>query len=208
MGPVKAPLAAFAVLFSLAACQGEQEPVQAQRFSLDAARHVPEPPAASPDTAGAAWSVTKDAQAIDFGRPGADPLLTLACDLRKTPAQLRIVRHVVARPGEKALLPVIGNGTISRFKVDAALASGEWRWEGALPASDPSLDVFTGPRELEATLPGGGTLLIAGSRIPGEFVNWCRAGGRVQRVEASEAGEEAAASASPARPISSVLPGR
>jgi hypothetical protein len=31
------------------------------------------------------------------------------------------------------------------------------------------LDVFTGPRELEATLPGGGTLLIAGSRIPGEF---------------------------------------
>ena len=53
-----------------------------------------------------------------------------------------------------------------------------------------------------------GSLLIAGSRIPGEFVNWCRAGGRVQRVEASEAAEEAAAKASPARPISSVLPGR
>ena len=86
---------------------------------------------------------------------------------------------------------MIGNGTISRFKVDAALADGEWRWEGALPASDPSLDVFTGPRELEATLPGGGTLLIAGSRIPGEFVNWCRAGGRVQRVEAAEKAEDA-----------------
>ena len=207
MAPVKAPLPTLASLLLLAACQREQEPVQAQRFSLDAARHVPTEPLSSPDTAGAAWSVTGDAQAIDFARPGAPPLLTLACDLRKTPAQLRIVRHVVARPGEKALLPVIGNGTTSRFKVDATLAAGEWRWEGALPASDPSLDVFTGPRELEATLPGGGSLLIPGSRIPGEFVNWCRAGGRVQRVEAAEA-DAAAASAFPARPISSVLPGR
>ena len=119
--------------------------------------------------------------------------------MRKTPAQLRIVRHVAARPGEKALLPVIGNGTISRFKVDATLADGEWRWQGALPASDPSLDVFTGPRELEATLPGGGSLLIPGSRIPGEFVNWCRAGGRVQRVEAAEKAEDHKAATSTER---------
>lgn len=199
-GLVKAPLLTLA-LFLLAACQGEDEPVRAQRFSLDAARHVPETPISSPDTAGASWSVTRDAQAIDFGRPGAGPLLTLACDLRKTPAQLRIVRHVAARPGQKALLPVIGNGTISRFKVDATLTAGEWRWEGALPANDPSLDVFTGPRELEATLPGGGSLLIAGSRIPGEFVTWCRAGGQVQRAEAAEAAEAAedAATDTPAR---------
>ena len=196
---MKAPRFTLLALLLLAACQREQEPVQAQRFSLDAARHVPTEPLSSPDTAGAAWTVTKDAQAIDFVRPGAAPLLTLACDLRKTPAQLRIVRHVVARPGEKALLPVIGNGTISRFKVDATLAGGEWRWEGALAASDPSLDVFTGPRELEATLPGGGSLLIGGSRIPGEFVNWCRAGGRVQRVEAAEQAEDAQANDSPAQ---------
>ena len=186
---------AFATLLLLAACQGEDEPVQAQRFSLDAARHVPGEPLASPDTTDAAWSVTEDARAIEFGLAGADPLLTLACDLRKTPAQLRIVRHVAARPGEKALLPVIGNGTISRFKVDATLAAGEWRWEGALPASDPALDVFTGPRELEATLPGGGSLQIAGSRIPGEFVNWCRAGGRVQRAETAEQADPVAADA-------------
>ena len=134
-------------------------------------------------------------------------MLTLACDLRKTPAQFRIVRHVAARPGEKALLPVIGNGTTSRFKVDATLAGGEWRWEGVVPASDPSLDVFTGPRELEATLPGGGTLLIGGSRIPGEFVTWCRTGGKTRQLDAAEA-EAAAAASSPARPISSVLPGR
>jgi hypothetical protein len=194
---VKAPRFTCLALLLLAACKGEEEPVQAHRFSLDAARHVPETPIASPDTQGAAWSVAGNAQAIDFGRPGGKPLLSLACDLRKPPAQLRIVRHVAARPGEKALLPVIGNGTISRFKVDATLAAGEWRWEGALPASDPSLDVFTGPRELEATLPGGGTLLIAGSRIPGEFVNWCRAGGRVQQPAAKA--EEAQATATPAQ---------
>ena len=188
---------ALIMLLLLTACEREEEPVQAQRFSLDAARHVPPQPLVSPDTVGAGWSVTGSGQAIDFGRPGAAPLLTLACDLRRTPAQLRIVRNVAARPGQKALLPVIGNGTISRFKVDAALADGEWRWEGALPASDPSLDVFTGPRELEATLPGGGTLLIAGSRIPGEFVNWCRGGGRAHRSEAAEGTEDTSADATP-----------
>jgi hypothetical protein len=204
MGSVKLTPFAVVLTLSLTACEGEPEPVEAQRFSLDAVRHAPPEPLVSPDTSGAAWAVSDSGQAIAFGRPGAPPLLTLACDLRRTPVQLRIVRHVVARPGQKALLPVIGNGTISRFKVDAALADGEWRWEGALPASDPSLDVFTGPRELEATLPGGGSLLIEGSRIPGEFVNWCRAGGRVQRVEAAEAtadatGEAKASSAPPTR---------
>jgi len=90
---------------------------------------------------------------------------------------------------------VIGNGMISRFKVDATLTDREWRWEGALPAADSQLDVFTGPREIEATLPGGGSLLIEGSRIPGEFVSWCRAGGKVQRAEAAEQAEEAEAAA-------------
>jgi hypothetical protein len=182
---------ALTALALLSACgSGEQEPVEAQRFSLEAVRRVPPEPLLSPDTKAAAWSVTADGQAIDFGLPGEPPMMTLACDLRTTPAHLRIIRHVVGRPGAKALFPVIGNGTISRFRLDAMLHEGEWRWEGALPASDPLLDVFVGPRELEATLPGGGSLKIAGSRIPGEFVNWCRAGGRVQRAEAAEKADE------------------
>jgi hypothetical protein len=195
------PLAipALTALTLLTACgSGEQEPVEAQRFSLEAVRRVPPEPLLSPDTKAASWTVTADGQAIDFGLAGEPAMMTLACDLRTTPAQLRIVRHVVGRPGAKALFPVIGNGTISRFRLDAMLHEGEWRWEGALPASDPLLDVFTGPRELEATLPGGGSLQIAGSRIPGEFVNWCRAGGRVQRAEAAEKADEAKAPA-PAR---------
>ena len=178
---------------AVAGCRGEpDEPTQAQRISLDDARGKAAEPVISPDTRGAIWTVTDDARAIKFGHPDVAPLLTLACNLRNTPATLTLVRHTLSRPGQKALLPVIGNGTISRFKVDAALADGEWRWEGRFPATDPQLDVFTGPRELEATMPGGGTLRIGGSRIPGEFVNWCRAGGRVKRAEAAEAAEAAA----------------
>jgi hypothetical protein len=174
----------------LTACgEGGDAPLQPQRISLDDARaKVPEP-LRSPDTKGARWVVTENGQAIDFAREGSKPWLTLACDVRAAPATITVIRHVAARPGQKALFPVLGNGTISRFKVDAALDEGEWRWEGALPASDPLFDVFTGPLELQATLPGGGTLLIEGSRIPGEFVNWCRAGGRVQRAAEAEQAE-------------------
>lgn len=192
---VPATASLLAALTLLAAC-GESAPQQAQRISLEEARHVPAEPLLSPDTSGAAWAVSGNGQAIRFGLPGEPPWMSLECDLRQTPALLRIVRHAPARPGQKALFPVIGNGTISRFKVDAALSADEWRWEGALPASDPALDVFTGPRELEATMPGRGTLLIAGSRVPGEFVNWCRAGGRLVRAEAVEQGEVEEAGAS------------
>ena len=187
-------------MFLLAACgDGGDAPVQPQRISLDEARGEAAEPALSPDTEGAAWTVTDDAQAIDFGRAGADPWLTLACNVREAPASLAIIRHVAARPGQKALFPVLGNGMVSRFKVDAALEGGEWRWEGELPAADPMFDVFTGPRDLEATLPGGGMLLIEGSRIPAEFVTWCRAGGRVKRLEEAEAGDAEASSDRPDR---------
>ena len=176
-----------AMLFLTSCGEGGDAPVQAQRISLEDARAQVAEPLLSPDTDGAAWTVGADQRAIAFGRLGAAPFLTLACNLRAAPATLTIVRHVRTRPGQKALFPVIGNGKISRFKVDAALADGEWRWQGALPASDPQLDVFTGPGELQATLPGGGMLMIAGSRVPGEFVTWCRAGGRVRRAEEAEA---------------------
>ena len=45
------------------------------------------------------------------------------------------------------------------------------------PADAPELDVFTGQRNIEATLPGSGTLKIAGSSLPREFLQWCRLGG-------------------------------
>lgn len=138
----------------------------------------------SPDTTGAVWRVAESGRAIEFAKAGDPPLLTLACLLGDTaPPQMLIVRHAPALPRQTALFPVIGNGMRSRFLVDATLKEGEWRWEGVLPASDPSWDVFTGPQELQATLPGGGMLRIAGSRVPGEFVTWCRAGGQPTNLD-------------------------
>ncbi|KRA82762.1 hypothetical protein [Altererythrobacter sp. Root672] len=176
----------FVLCVILSACGGEADtPEKAQRISLDTVSQGPSEPLPSPNLKDASWSVSENGQAINFGGTGA-PMLSLVCNLKATPARLTVIRHVGTRPGQKALFPVIGNGTISRFKVDATLHQGEWRWEAPLEASDPLLDVFTGTHELEATMPGGGTLKMEGSRIPSEFVNWCRAGGRLQRVEAVE----------------------
>lgn len=198
------------MLALLSACGQEDAPVKVQRFELDEARNVAGEMVTSPDTTDSLWSVSDNGQAVAFGKPGAPPLLTLECRLKENPAQLAIVRHVPSRPGLSALFPVIGNGTISRFSLDAKLSGSEWRWEGALPASDPLNDVFTGTRELEATLPGGGSLLIGPSRIPGEFVNWCRAGGRSQRIQAPEveATPSSAPASAPASSATSPAPAR
>lgn len=170
--------AAFLLLpLALAAC--DRAPAPVQRIDLAEARTTPRVLEQSPDTTLAIWRVADNGQAIHFGIPGAPPLLSLACRPTELPPQISVIRHLTALPGQGALFPVIGNGMRSRFLVDATLADGEWRWEARLAAADPMLDVFTGPRELAATLPGGGTLEIAGSRLPGEFVTWCRAGGQV-----------------------------
>ena len=188
-------VAAILATFVLAACGQAEEPVDGQRISLEDARGEVREPLPSPDTENASWTVATDGQAVRFGNAGERPFLSLACRVRDDPPTITVIRHAPARPGEKALFPVIGNGTISRFKVDAGLADNEWRWAGTLPADDPLLEVFTGPREIEATLPGAGTLRIAGSRIPGEFIAWCRRGGDVARAVAEEQAEAEAEAA-------------
>lgn len=147
----------------------------------------------SPDTSEAGWTVSDNGQAIRFGDMGGPPLLTLACDLGSEPAQFVIIRHARAYPGQSALFPVIGNGINSRFLVDARLDDGEWHWEGRLPVDDPQLEVFSGNRNIIATLPGRGTLEIGGGRITGEFLEWCRAGGTPEPVESDAPDAEAAA---------------
>jgi hypothetical protein len=161
-------------LATLASCQrAEQEPVQAQRIALDKVPAQVEQPLASPDTKGASWVLSANGRALDFGNPGARPFVTLVCNPAPAPARITVVRHAPARPGEKALFPIIGNGKISRFRVDAAKAGNEWRWQGTLPVDDPLLEVFAGSRALEATLPGGGTVKIEGSDAPGQFIARC-----------------------------------
>ncbi|MXO71235.1 hypothetical protein [Alteraurantiacibacter buctensis] len=160
----------------LAACGEQGGPVQ--RVDLqDSGTVLPVVLPRSPDTSQALWLPSADRQALVYGNRGAAPLLTLACAARTTPPRLTIIRHAPALPGQTALFPVIGNGERSRFPVDAREVAGEWRWQVALPADDARWNVFAGSRQLLATLPGGGTLDIAGSRMPGAFLEWCRAGG-------------------------------
>ena len=182
MGEVK-KLCLSILLLSLAACQQQDDASGAtQRIVLSEVRSeamaLP-----SPDTSEAEWTVAEDGRAIQFGNEDEKPLLSFACRLREDPPELQIIRHAAARPGQKALFPVLGNGSISRFEVDAELWEGEWAWVGSLPADDPDLSVFTGRRNIEATLPGRGTLKISGSRLPGEFIDWCRAGGQAPRLD-------------------------
>ena len=184
-----------ATLLPLVACDRAEEPVDPQRISLDAARGEAREPLASPDTDDARWTVAPNGQAVAFGNAGERPFLSLACRVKDDPPTIRVIRHAEAGPGEKALFPVIGNGTISRFKADAALEDDEWRWQAVVPADDALLEVFTGAREIEATLPGAGSLIISGSRVPGEFIAWCRRGGAVSEAVTEERTAEAEAEA-------------
>ncbi|RPF72300.1 hypothetical protein [Aurantiacibacter spongiae] len=177
----------------LAACQQQpaaREETQTQRIALADARAVHADAIPSPDTKAARWRVRGDGQGIDFGDAGQAPLMTLDCAIGDGEPTMHIIRHAAALPGQSALFPVIGNGMRSRFLADARLAdegdAGEWRWEATLPASDPQLDVFAGNRPLTATLPGRGMLEIRASRIPGEFLDWCRKSGQVARPRQSE----------------------
>ncbi|MDE1467811.1 hypothetical protein [Aurantiacibacter sp. D1-12] len=183
---------------ALTACERQQSeplPESAQQIAIS---EIGPPQASaypSPDTSAAGWTVAEDGQAILFSNPGEAPWLTLACDLSETPARFTIIRHAEALPGQSALFPFVGNGMRSRFLADATLAQtaegGEWRWEASLPADDPQLDIFEGARGLTATLPGRGMLEIAGSRIPGQFLTWCRADGRQpDPIEVEETTEE------------------
>lgn len=189
--PKSAPLALLTLLLTAcgpaAAPQGEPARIALEETGPQQAQAFP-----SPDTSDAFWTVADNGQAIRFGIQGEPPLLTLACDLGDAAApQFRIIRHAEALPGQSALFPFIGNGMTSRFLADTVLVEGEWRWEAQLPVADPQLDIFAGNREMTATLPGRGMLEFKGSRIPGEFLVWCRNGGRAPVVvdDAGAAGD-------------------
>lgn len=178
------PLVLLGLGLTLAACGQNGEPApETQSISLEATGPREAHANPSPDTTGALWTVADSGQAIRFGNPDEEPWLSLLCDLEQTPIQFVVIRHAEAFPGQSALFPFVGNGMRSRFLADTNLSDGEWRWEASLPVNNPQLDVFSGTRDLTATLPGRGMLEIRGSRIPGEFLDWCRAGGRTPEVE-------------------------
>ncbi|MBA3054773.1 MAG: hypothetical protein FP826_07530 [Sphingomonadales bacterium] len=130
--------------------------------------------AAPAQPAGGEWWLANGE--LSFGLLGRQKLFTLACD--QAPAggtALRITWVTRAEAGAKALVALIGNGRIARLPVDVVRAGERGEWGGIIPAADPRLDVLKGSNRIEATLPGGGTLILPASGEPGRLLAACRA---------------------------------
>lgn len=133
-------------------------------------------PLPSPETEGAVWVLSQrtDGRLI-YGVPGEAALLSLECDNTATPS-LRITRTSPADEGAGALLALVGNGHIGRIMVDATEVSGGSFWVGEAAAFDEVWEPLAGPRELIATVPGGGTVNIDPSPLPRFLIEACRQG--------------------------------
>jgi hypothetical protein len=179
----------------LAAC-GKQPQVERVAFGEAEAAPALNP---LPKSLGARWHVSGDGKGIELARPADAPFLTLHCVIAVgAEPQLAVIRHARSEPGAKALFAVLGNGVVSRMKLDAKLAREGWRWEATYPATAPELDVFTGQREIEATLPGAGMLKIGGSPLPREFIQWCRRNGEKLPADDETGAEVSSPSPDPA----------
>lgn len=169
--------AVFALpLLLLAACGSQPQVERIELDGLDSSAAISITP--SPDTTNAGWTVAADGKSLLFGKSAEGPLLTIGCDLAsKVEPKLNVTRHAQSEPGAKALFAVMGNGMTSRLKLDAKLLPEGWRWQGIYLANASEFEVFNGPRDIEATLPGAGTMKLASSTLPREFIQWCRRSG-------------------------------
>lgn len=165
---------ALASIFLAAACKPPASDEYVERSRIAQESTGPSEPIASPDTQGAIWAPASAARLL-YGKPGERPLVALECDVSQGIPLLRYTRFAKADAQAKAVFALIGNGHVSRLKIDAVERNGFWRWEGAVAAEDPALDVLTGAREVEATVPGAGSVILNPSLLPGQLVENCRA---------------------------------
>lgn len=163
-------------LLLLAACKPPAADEYVERTRLAGRSDAPAPPIASPDTEGAVWApASEDEARLLYGKPGEQPLFALECKMAELLPTITYTRYAPADARAKAVLALIGNGHVKRIKVDATRVGEAWLWRGALPASDPAFDVLTGAREVEATIPGAGSLVLNPSSLPGQLIDRCRA---------------------------------
>lgn len=165
----------LAILAALSACGQAAGQNAIARIDLDQMPESQILPVPSPDTKDATWEKLAAGDGVRFGKPGLPPLVSITCDKADSAApQMRVVRYTPADPGAQALFALIGNGLVSRLKVDAVRDGKNWRWEGRFASDDPKLDVLAGMGAVEATLPGAGTIELAASALPRDVLNQCR----------------------------------
>ncbi len=174
------PIAAAALTLGalLCACQ----PPAADRYEErtdppDTASYASEPQP-SPDAEGAVWAPSAKPMRLLYGIPGQQPFAAIACELPgkngpKKPV-IRVTRFARADKGAQALMAIIGNGHRERFPVDAVDNGRAFLWEGSVPLASEKLDVLTGLRGSQLTIPGAGTLTLNASEAPRDLIESCR----------------------------------
>ncbi|MEO0463651.1 MAG: hypothetical protein AAF127_11010 [Pseudomonadota bacterium] len=130
-------------------------------------------PQPSPETEGAVWVNSAEPQRIIYGVPGGPALMALACEGAGAKAMVRITRMARADEDAGALMALVGNGHFGRIEVDATEVNGRTIWEGAVPVDDRALEPLRGPRALEVTVPGAGTLALNPSPLPMRLLSRC-----------------------------------
>lgn len=158
----------------LAACKPPASDDYIERARIDEPAEGPSEPIDSPDTDDAIWAPAEEGARLLYGNPGEHPLFAIECLSDGTEPMLGYTRFARADAHAKAILALIGNGHVSRLNIDAVQIGDIWRWEGAIEADDRRLDALTGRREVEATVPGAGSVILNASALPGELVERCR----------------------------------
>ena len=166
--------AVFLPLIAVAACNPPAADDYVARVGV-AGREAPSAPIDSPDTKGAVWAPSAgNPQRLVYGKPGDRVLFALECIDEDAGPLLRYTRFADADPRAKAILALIGNGHVARLKIDATRGSSSWRWQGSEPATSLNFEALTGGRQVEATVPGAGSLILNPSPLPGELILRCR----------------------------------
>lgn len=180
MRPAPAPTLVLAALLApvlaLAACKPPPTDADIRRAIPEAEPTFASVPLPSPDTEGATWAQSPQAEGrLIYGIPGKPALLALEClETEGGLSQLQISRLSPADEGAEALLALVGNGHIGRIAVDARDIGGQTMWRGEEDAIDLAWEPLTGPRLVGATVPGAGRLELNPSNLPGDLIDDCR----------------------------------
>ena len=150
-------------------------------------------PQPSPDAENAVWAPSAEPLRLLYGVPGQTPFAAIACEMPEGDdagdPQLRVTRFARADEGALALMAIIGNGHKERFPVEATDNGRAFLWEGTIPLGSDKLDVLTGRRGVELTIPGAGTLALNASDAPRDLIETCRLAVRKQTPVVRPTGE-------------------